>query len=74
MARFTVNDLKEVLNRVNAELEASGSGIRYKYGNRNGYHAVDRYADNGTCLDVCDCNERPKVLAQSLLDDYEQYL
>jgi len=43
MTRYTRSQLIEDLKTYNKQLEAKGSSLRFEYGHRNGYHAIDEY-------------------------------
>ena len=66
--RYTKNDLIEDLSELNMFL--SGKEYKFKYSHRNGYHAVDLYK-NDKCLRCVDCNETPKDLYYTALEQFE---
>lgn len=76
--RTTITNLRSEIVEVNAALETSGSGYRYREQGRNGYHAVDlmRIEEDGElyCVGCMDCGETPRKLITRLNDEYEFYL
>ena len=73
MTRITKSNLIAEINDVNHLLIASGSGYTYKYGHRNGYHAVD-LMQGSDCVRCLDCGETPKVLIAKVWEDHYYYL
>ena len=71
--RFTKSTLERHILEVNQELLQAGSTYSYKYGSRNGYHAVD-LLQGEKVIRCLDCNESPRTLSFKLEDDYTFYL
>lgn len=73
MSRFTKNNLKQELQRLNTLLADKGSKYSFKYEGRNGYHAVDLMKGD-SCLRCLDCAEPPRMLAMTAENEYYRIL
>lgn len=69
--RYTKNSLIADLTDLNKDLVNNGlPEYKFKYQGRNGYHAIDLYK-NDKCLRCVDCNETPKDLYYTALEQFE---
>lgn len=73
MSRYTKNSLKADLQDFNDRLKKEGSDWSFKYGNRNGYHAIDVYKGD-CCMRCLDCNEPPIKLIYKAQQEFDYWM